>query len=94
MHRLFQKYEPDSTAIWAFLLFVAPAVGSGAFMEGGTSALGPLLLSYATFYTTLILSVVLYRLSPFHPLAKYPGPVPAKISNMWFVSVQGTMRSI
>ena len=91
VYRLFQKYEPDSPAIWAFLLFVVPAVGSGVLAEGGPSALRPLrvLLAYATFYTTLVVSVVSYRLSPFHPLARYPGPVLAKMSNLWFVSVQG-----
>jgi cytochrome P450 len=28
-------------------------------------------------------SITLYRLSPFHPLAKYPGPVLARITRFW-----------
>lgn len=64
-----------------------PAVISGAFKEGASSVSGPLLQTFAIFHTTLISSIVLYRLSPFHPLAKYPGPVLAKISKLWFVSV-------
>ena len=87
IHRFFQKYEPQSPGICAFLLFIMPAVVSGAFKEGASSALGPLLRTYAIFHTTLISSVVLYRLSPFHPLARYPGPLSAKISKLWFVSV-------
>ena len=33
----------------------------------------------------------IYRLSPFHPLAKYPGPVLAKLSMFWlsWVSIKG-----
>jgi len=87
IHRFFQKYEPQSPGVCAFLLFIMPAVVSGAFKEGASSILGPLLRTYAIFHTTLISSIVLYRLSPFHPLAKYPGPVLAKMSKLWFVSV-------
>ena len=90
VHRFFQKYEPQSPGICAFLLLVVPAVVSGVFKQGASSTLGPLLRTYAIFHTTLISSIVLYRLSPFHPLARYPGPVIAKISKLWFVSVHDT----
>jgi hypothetical protein len=30
-------------------------------------------------------SIVAYRISPFHPLAKYPGPFTAKLSKLWMV---------
>jgi hypothetical protein len=58
----------------------------------------PLVLSYALsssfsvllFFRTLALyllalgtSIAIYRISPFHPLAKYPGPVLAKVSRLW-----------
>ena len=87
VHRFFQKYEPQSPSICAFLLLILPAVVSGVFGRGASSILWPLLRTYAIFHTSLISSVVLYRLSPFHPLAKYPGPILAKISKLWFVSV-------
>ena len=60
-------------------------------MEDAPSVLGPLFRTYSIFYTTLVSSVVFYRLSPFHPLAEYPGPVLAKISKLWFVSVRGSV---
>jgi len=87
VHRFFQKYEPQSPGICVFLLFIMPAVVSGAFEGGASSILGPLVRTFAIFHTTLISSIVLYRLSPFHPLAKYPGPALAKISKLWFVSI-------
>ena len=89
MYRFFQKYDLQSPRICGFLLLVVPAVGSRALIEGPSSNPN-LLRTYAIFYTTLISSVVFYRLSPFHPLAKYPGPVLAKVSNLWFVSIYGS----
>ena len=64
-----------------------PAVVSGVFKQGTSSIFQPLIQTYTVFYTTLISSIVLYWLSPFHPLARYPGPALAKTSKLWFVSV-------
>ena len=87
VHRIFQKYEPQSPGIWALLLLIVPAVVSGVFVQGASSVLGLLFRTHAIFYTSLILSVVFYRLSPFHPLARYPGPALAKASKLWFVGI-------
>ena len=91
MHRFFQKFEPQSPGVCAFLLLIIPLVVSGVFVQGASSVLGPLFRTYAVFYTSLVLSVISYRLSPFHPLAKYPGPVLAKVSKLWFVSTDERM---
>ncbi|KAE9400701.1 cytochrome P450 [Gymnopus androsaceus JB14] len=47
----------------------------------------PLIASLHTvpFYASLLSSIVLYRLSPLHPLAKVPGPRLHKISKLWSV---------
>ncbi|KAK7032590.1 hypothetical protein VNI00_012853 [Paramarasmius palmivorus] len=38
---------------------------------------------YIAFFTSLITSVLLYRLSPLHPLHSVPGPLLAKTTKLW-----------
>ena len=38
---------------------------------------------YLIFIMTLMSSILTYRLSPFHPLAQYPGPLLCKTSKLW-----------
>ncbi|OBZ68665.1 hypothetical protein A0H81_11383 [Grifola frondosa] len=64
-----------------FLLITPPAVGV-ILLKNQSTLLNAIVISL-TYLSTLTLSVVLYRLSPFHPLAKYPGPVINKISKLW-----------
>ncbi|KAJ6554669.1 cytochrome P450 [Mycena capillaripes] len=42
-----------------------------------------LLWSYFVFLGSLSFSIVAYRLSPFHPLAQYPGPAIGKVTKFW-----------
>lgn len=53
---------------------------------------GPLHLGL--FLAFLLSSITIYRISPFHPLAKYPGPVICKISKIWgaWLSHQGKIH--
>ncbi|KAK7014543.1 hypothetical protein R3P38DRAFT_2517106, partial [Favolaschia claudopus] len=39
--------------------------------------------TYVVFLCSLGLSFVVYRLSPFHPLAQFPGPTIGKITQLW-----------
>jgi hypothetical protein len=52
-----------------------------AFVLSTSTALG----TFATYFVTLTGSIAVYRVSPFHPLAKYPGPFIAKLSKLWMV---------
>ncbi|KAJ6448843.1 cytochrome P450 [Mycena vitilis] len=52
------------------------------FVGGPFSAIR-LLWSYAVFLGSLILAISAYRLSPFHPLAQYPGPAIGKVTKLW-----------
>ncbi|KAJ7633031.1 cytochrome P450 [Roridomyces roridus] len=84
-HIYFHKFEPRSAKIPLLLLLVEP--GALVLIFGGPISLRQLLLSYTLFWSSLSLSIVLYRLSPFHPLAQYPGPAISKVSKLWGATV-------
>ena len=62
------------------LLFVVPALPCYFLLANVHSAFLAVAVSYTLFYCSLVLSIVLYRLSPLHPLASYPGPLLLKVS--------------
>jgi hypothetical protein len=41
--------------------------------------------TFLVYFVTLIGSIATYRVSAFHPLSEYPGPVIAKLSKLWMV---------
>lgn len=89
-HQVFRKYETYSIGLHAAILFAPPALLS--FLSGPAQhILHALFGNFATYLTTLLLSVLVYRLSPIHPLARYPGPIGCKISKFWmaFVCLRG-----
>ena len=49
-----------------------------------------LLSYYTTYFFTLALSVVLYRISPFHPLWRYPGPFWCCTTKFWHAALAAT----
>lgn len=55
-------------------------------------SLWTVLSSYITYVGVLGISIAVYRLSPLHPLASYPGPLLFKISKLTGTVVSGTGR--
>ena len=89
-HLYFKRYEPQSPKHVLSILFGIPSFLSllKAYVAGTpVSALSTssLLGTFVVYFATLIGSIAVYRTSPFHPLAKYPGPFIAKLSKMWMV---------
>jgi hypothetical protein len=83
-HFFFHKYEPSGANVPFLLLFVQP-IALLLVVVGGPLTCARLLWSYGVFLGSLGLSIAVYRLSPFHPLAQYPGPVIGKVTKLWGV---------
>ncbi|KAJ7478690.1 cytochrome P450 [Mycena galericulata] len=49
-----------------------------------------LFLTYSIYYSSLLISIGTYRLSPTHSLSKYPGPLVCKISKLWLMYIAST----
>jgi hypothetical protein len=80
-HFFFHKYEPASAKIPVILLALEPPALLS--LVGGPLTFARLLWTYFVFLATLGVSIALYRLSPFHPLAEYPGPAISKVTRLW-----------
>jgi hypothetical protein len=81
----FNRFEPKSAngpllalAVQPLLLLVALATPLSFFR---------ILTAYIVFILTLGSSIVIYRISPWHPLAHIPGPAINKITKLWSVWV-------
>ncbi|KAK6978123.1 cytochrome P450 [Favolaschia claudopus] len=84
-HLYFNQHEPQS-AILPFVLLVIEPPALLALIDGANSTSFNglrLLYTYAIFLSSLSLSIILYRISPFHPLAQYPGPLISKATHLW-----------
>lgn len=87
-HAWLRHWDPVSVKI-VFSTFAAIPLLVGASTNGSIDIppLHILLQGYMIYCLTLLCSVAAYRLSPFHPLAKYPGPTILKLTKLWTVWV-------
>ncbi|KAI8972886.1 high nitrogen upregulated cytochrome P450 monooxygenase 2 [Trametes punicea] len=85
-HQLFKRFETFSIPVHLSFLCIPPLLGALLFLP----ALSPLLAvlaSTGTYLASLITATLLYRISPFHPLARYPGPLWCKLSKFWMAGI-------
>jgi hypothetical protein len=68
---------------------VIPALLSHLISYTGRSSYTAVPLAFTAYGGALMFFTLAYRLSPFHPLAKYPGPVIAKTSKWWAAYMSG-----
>jgi hypothetical protein len=80
--------EPRSLRGFAALLFLIPvAISFASRPESLLAFLDTFARAVPVYWASLAVSVATYRLSPFHPLASYPGPLLARVSRLWALRV-------
>lgn len=65
------------------LILGPPTVISVLLLSSNRGSVIAIIRSFAIHIGSLIASVVAYRLSPYHPLASFPGPVVCRITRLW-----------
>ncbi|KLO10727.1 cytochrome P450 [Schizopora paradoxa] len=75
-HLYLRNFEPEPKKAHLVLLgiIVVPCLDSVLLKKHVDSILIRLALASSVYWSALSLSIVLYRISPWHPLAKFPGP--------------------
>ena len=75
-HLVFKRWEPKEPLVHLLLLLGVPATLSSLLV--GRYAL----VTFGIYWTSLVASIVMYRMSPFHPLARYPGPLLHRLTKL------------
>ena len=90
----FRHLEPRSKLPLLVLLILVPSLLSIPISYHIGHPFASVPLSFSSYGSFLVFFTVSYRLSPLHPLAKYPGPVVSKISKWWgaYVSARGDLH--
>ncbi|KAF8899918.1 cytochrome P450 [Gymnopilus junonius] len=91
VHLIFKKIEAHDPRISLPLILGVPLALSGLYLPHVASFSKAALIAFPLFWTSTLTSIALYRLSPWHPLAKYPGPILCKLSKFYlaFMSTGG-----
>ena len=89
-HLIFRHFEPSSTLPRTTPLIVIPVLLSGPISYTIRSPYAALPLAFAAYWSSLVYFTLAYRLSSFHPLAKFPGPLVAKTSKWWAAYICST----
>ncbi|KAI0265869.1 high nitrogen upregulated cytochrome P450 monooxygenase 2 [Gloeopeniophorella convolvens] len=87
----FKRFEPQTRSQLIPLLLLVPGCLSYPFSHALSSTFRGTATAFVSYYGLIILYTIVYRLSPWHPLAKHPGPVLARVSKLWsaMISAQG-----
>jgi hypothetical protein len=81
----FNRYEPKSANVPLLVLTIEPILL--LFALAAPVSLSHILSAYIVFSFTLRSSIIIYRISPWHPLAHIPGPAIYKITKLWGMCV-------
>ncbi|KAJ7805627.1 cytochrome P450 [Mycena olivaceomarginata] len=93
-HLYFNRYEPKSANVPLLVLTIEPILL--LFALAAPVSLSRILSAYIVFSFTLCSSIIIYRISPWHPLAHIPGPTIHKITKLWgmWVCASGNQHTV
>ncbi|KAH9029477.1 high nitrogen upregulated cytochrome P450 monooxygenase 2 [Lactarius pseudohatsudake] len=89
-YQCFHQLEPRSKLPLIVLLFAVPAFLSVPISYHVPWFPAAVLFAFLAYGGAVTSFALIYRLSPFHPLAKYPGPAIAKTSKLWAAYLNAT----
>jgi hypothetical protein len=80
VHLIFKQTE-TRRPFWLFILLLAiPAYLTYLHLPYAGSTILAATKVFGLFWSALVSSILVYRVSPIHPLAKYPGPLLCKLT--------------
>ena len=79
MHLIFKQTETRQL-LWLFVLLLAIPLCLTLLYLPHAGSIQAAVKVFTLFWLTLATSILVYRISPWHPLAKYPGPLICKLS--------------
>ncbi|KLO09304.1 high nitrogen upregulated cytochrome P450 monooxygenase 2 [Schizopora paradoxa] len=94
VHAIYKRYEIEPSSYFKSLLLLGfpPALSSVFVHQSLASKWLSVLVASSSFYGILLTSIIAYRLSPFHPLYNYPGPLIAKVTKFWMMYITTSGR--
>lgn len=86
----------DSTAVAYIFVYASLYLTLRLSTTLAENALGLSIGLAAAYTVSALLATVTYRLSPWHPLAKFPGPLLWRVSSLWltYISFNGRRHLI
>ncbi|KAI0687111.1 high nitrogen upregulated cytochrome P450 monooxygenase 2 [Cerioporus squamosus] len=94
VHQIFRTHETYRISAHAVLLLGPPTLllVLDGYLAGVLPTATTLLLYHVQYLSALAALVVLYRISPFHPLWPYPGPFWCRTTKLWHAALATTGR--
>ncbi|KAI0712109.1 cytochrome P450 [Earliella scabrosa] len=84
VYLVFKRFEPVHIRHHFGLLLVLPALLAAFVLSPHYAPGRAALIAYAVHFATILTATIVYRASPWHPLARYPGPFIYRLSKLAF----------
>lgn len=82
-HLWFKSHEPTSLTAVAATILTLSIPTTLLLLPHVDSCFVALCIAVGAFISTSLESIAIYRLTPLHPLAKYPGPLVCRLTKLW-----------